>query len=220
MAFIPPCSPPSILASAARAGADDYVLTIKNHQFSAEGDHHPGQPTENQAAVTVKNTDNVAAEFESSDLDREKVVKPGSEITVFLGPLDAGTYGFFNDFDRSATGTDYSKITSLCLATLIIVFREIIEAGLVVGIVMAATKGVPRRGAITSPMALPAVFWAPASWRCLPTRSAPPCRAAGQGEMFNVAVLSIAVCMLTWHNVWMARHGRGIATMENESARA
>jgi high-affinity iron transporter len=32
------------------------------------------------------------------------------------------------------------------LATLVIVFREVIEAGLVIGIVLAATKGVPGRG--------------------------------------------------------------------------
>ena len=33
------------------------------------------------------------------------------------------------------------------LASLIIVFREVFEAGLIVGIVLAATRGVPRRGA-------------------------------------------------------------------------
>ena len=32
------------------------------------------------------------------------------------------------------------------LATLLIVFREVLEAGLIVGIVLAATKGIPRRG--------------------------------------------------------------------------
>src|SRR5213079_2361407 len=30
-------------------------------------------------------------------------------------------------------------------------------------------------------------------------------------ELFNAAVLSVAVVMLTWHNVWMSRHGRELA---------
>src|SRR5207302_5705366 len=33
---------------------------------------------------------------------------------------------------------------------------------------------------------------------------------AGQ-ELFNAAILGVAVVMLTWHNVWMARHGREMA---------
>ena len=30
-------------------------------------------------------------------------------------------------------------------------------------------------------------------------------------ELFNASVLGVAVVMLTWHNVWMARHGRELA---------
>jgi hypothetical protein len=48
----------------------------------------------------VKNTDDTADEFESVDLNREKLVAPGQTITVFLGPLDPGEYKFFGDFHQ------------------------------------------------------------------------------------------------------------------------
>ena len=95
------------------------------------------------------------------------------------------------------------------LGALIIVFREIIEAGLIVGIVMAATRGVPTRGRWIGfgilggvvGAALVAVFAGAISQAF---------EGAGQ-ELFNASVLGIAVVMLMWHNAWMARHGREIA---------
>ena len=95
------------------------------------------------------------------------------------------------------------------IATLIVVFREIIEAGLVVGIVLAATRGVPRRGLWISYGIAGGLAGA-----CLVAAFASAISNALQGtgqEMLNIAVLLTAVCMLTWHNVWMARHGREIA---------
>jgi hypothetical protein len=50
--------------------------------------------------LKVKNTDDTADEFESVDLNREKLVAPGQTITVFLGPLTAGEYKFFGDFHQ------------------------------------------------------------------------------------------------------------------------
>ncbi|MBN8955060.1 MAG: FTR1 family protein [Rhizobiales bacterium] len=95
------------------------------------------------------------------------------------------------------------------LAALIIVFREAIEAGLIVGIVMAATRGVPQRGRWVAygvfagivGAALIAVFAGAIS---------DAFEGTGQ-ELLNASVLSLAVLMLTWHNVWMARHGREMA---------
>lgn len=95
------------------------------------------------------------------------------------------------------------------LGGLIIVFREVIEAGLIVGIVMAVTKGVPgSRLVIAAGVAagvvgasLVAVF-AGAIGEAL----------AGVGqEVFNASILLVAVVMLIWHNVWMASHGRELA---------
>src|ERR1700687_3810161 len=95
------------------------------------------------------------------------------------------------------------------VAALIIVFREVIEAGLVVGIVMAATKAVAHRGQWIAGGVLAGFIGA-----CVVALfvEAITTAFAGMGqELFNATVLGIAVLMLTWHNVWMARHGREIA---------
>ncbi len=95
------------------------------------------------------------------------------------------------------------------LATLIIVFREVIEAGLIVGIVLAATRGVLGRGLSVGYGILGGIAGA-----CVVAVFASSISAAMEGvgqELFNVAILMAAVLMLTWHNVWMARHGREIA---------
>lgn len=95
------------------------------------------------------------------------------------------------------------------LATLIIVFREVIEAGLIVGIVMAATRGVSGRGMWVSYGLIGGLLGA-----CVVAVFASSISSAMEGfgqEMFNIIVLLLAVVMLTWHNVWMARHGREIA---------
>jgi high-affinity iron transporter len=95
------------------------------------------------------------------------------------------------------------------LATLIIVFREVIEAGLVVGIVLAATRGVQMRGRWVSFGILAGVIGA-----CILAAFADSLAGLMEGtgqELFNASVLGIAVAMLTWHNVWMARHGRHMA---------
>lgn len=54
--------------------------------------------------VLVTNRNPVPSEFESSDFNREKIVLPGSTITVFVGPLKQGTYKFFDDFHQATTG--------------------------------------------------------------------------------------------------------------------
>jgi high-affinity iron transporter len=95
------------------------------------------------------------------------------------------------------------------LAALIIVFREVFEAGLIIGIVMAVTRSVAQRGWWISGGVAGGVLGA-----CLVAVFAGALSAlfAGSGqELFNAAVLGVAVVMLTWHNVWMARHGRELA---------
>ena len=95
------------------------------------------------------------------------------------------------------------------LAALIIVFREVFEAGLIVGIVLAVTGTVPHRnrwiggGVLAGALAacVVAAFTGALSQLF-----------AGMGqELFNAAILGVAVVMLTWHNVWMAHHGREMA---------
>jgi len=93
------------------------------------------------------------------------------------------------------------------LAALIIVFREVFEAGLIIGIILAVTHTVPRR----SRWILAGVFGGTLG-ACLVAAFAGALSTlfAGMGqELFNAAILGVAVVMLTWHNVWMARHGKG-----------
>jgi high-affinity iron transporter len=95
------------------------------------------------------------------------------------------------------------------LGALIIVFREVIEAGLIVGIVMAATRGVAGRGRWISIGVGGGVLGAGVVAMFAGVIS-DAFQGAGQ-ELFNASVLGVAVIMLMWHNAWMARHGREIA---------
>jgi high-affinity iron transporter len=92
------------------------------------------------------------------------------------------------------------------LGALIIVFREVVEAGLVIGIVLAATRGIQGRGWWVSLGMLTGVLGASV---VAAFAGAISDAFAGSGqELLNASVLLIAVVSLTWHNVWMAEHGR------------
>jgi len=95
------------------------------------------------------------------------------------------------------------------LGALIIVFREVIEAGLIVGIVMAATRGVVGRGRWISIGVGGGIIGATIVAMFAGVIS-DAFQGAGQ-ELFNASILGVAVVMLMWHNAWMARHGREIA---------
>jgi high-affinity iron transporter len=95
------------------------------------------------------------------------------------------------------------------LATLVLVFREVLEAALIVSIVAAATRGVFRRGAwIGGGVAvgvLGAVVVAAFAGGIANAMS-------GMGqEWFNAIVLFAAVLMISWHVIWMSKHGRELA---------
>ena len=95
------------------------------------------------------------------------------------------------------------------LAALIIVFREVFEAGLIVGIVLAVTGSVPHRNRWIGGGVLAGVL---AACVVAAFTGALSQLFAGMGqELFNAAILGIAVMMLTWHDVWMAHHGREMA---------
>jgi high-affinity iron transporter len=95
------------------------------------------------------------------------------------------------------------------LPTALIVFREVLEAALVVGIVLAASQGVPRRGAWVGAGIVGGICGA-ALVAGFAEQIASALAGVGQ-ELFNAAVLFIAVAMLGWQNVWMGRHGRELA---------
>ena len=95
------------------------------------------------------------------------------------------------------------------LASLLIVFREVLEAGLIVGIVLAATQGIPRRGAFVAGGVAAGVLGA-----CVLAVFAGAVSDALSGngqEVFNAGILLVAVVMLGWHTIWMASHGREMA---------
>jgi high-affinity iron transporter len=104
------------------------------------------------------------------------------------------------------------------LATLIVVFREVIEAALIVAIVLGASRGIPGRGRWVSlgiglglaGAALVAVF-------------ADVINGAFSGngqELLNAGILLAAVGMLAWHNIWMSSHGKQLADEVKQVGRA
>jgi high-affinity iron transporter len=94
-------------------------------------------------------------------------------------------------------------------ASAVIVFREVLEAALILSIVAAATRGVRARsswllGGVAAGLLGAVVVAAFAS------SIADALEGVGQ-EIFNASVLGLAVLMLGWHNIWMQRHGRELA---------
>lgn len=74
-----------------------YTLVIKNHTYQ------PSElkvPAGTKFKIIVRNEDPTPEEFESMDFNREKIVLPNSTTTVYVGPLRAGSYGFFGDFHQ------------------------------------------------------------------------------------------------------------------------
>ncbi|TAL85584.1 MAG: iron permease [Rhodanobacter sp.] len=96
------------------------------------------------------------------------------------------------------------------LAIALLVFREVLEAALIVTIVCAATRGVPRRGLyVTGGLALGV------TGALLVALFAGALADAFSGvgqEVFNAAVLLAAVLMIGWHVLWMSSHGRQLAS--------
>jgi len=78
-----------------RAEDPAFILTIKDHRFDPATIEIPaGQ----KVKLTVRNQDATAEEFDSYDLNREKVIPGSSEGIVFIGPLDPGSYDFMGEF--------------------------------------------------------------------------------------------------------------------------
>ena len=82
----------------AQAADPEALLVIKNHRF---------EPTElkvpagQRVKLVVHNQDNSAEEFESHDLNREKIIPPGAKVTIYIGPLKAGRYRFEGEYNKA-----------------------------------------------------------------------------------------------------------------------
>jgi len=96
-------------ALAAPARADNApLITVDAQGFQPK---ELALPPGKKVKLTIDNKGHLPAEFESYDLSREVVVPPGSKVTVYVGPLKAGRYEFFNDFNQSMRGAVVVKAT-------------------------------------------------------------------------------------------------------------
>ena len=88
-------------AFAAQGGDEPSVaLSVKDRKFA------PAEltvPAGKRVTLTIKNLDATAVEFESRDFKAEKIVPGGGEVSLHIGPLQPGTYGFFDDFHEDET---------------------------------------------------------------------------------------------------------------------
>jgi high-affinity iron transporter len=99
----------------------------------------------------------------------------------------------------------------------IIVFRESLEACLIISIMLAATRGVPQRSRWVWGGVLGGLLGAALVASGMEAISN---MADGMGqELFNVGILVVAIGMLAWHNIWMASHGRELARQISSTAR-
>ena len=102
--ILPALAAAALFVSAGALAADPpaFELILKDHQFApAELTIPAGQ----RVKLTVKNQDASAAEFESHDFKAEKVIPPGGEASLLIGPLKPGNYRFYDEFhEKSAQG--------------------------------------------------------------------------------------------------------------------
>jgi hypothetical protein len=92
-----------LLTSAVPAFTADaqVLISVKDHQFVPSDVPTPGGV---KVELIIKNEQTANVEVESTALHREKIVPAGGQISVFAGPLDPGTYDFFDDFNRATSG--------------------------------------------------------------------------------------------------------------------
>lgn len=86
-----------LVTSFAYANDFEAHLVIREHKFEPP---ELSVPAGQKIKLLVENQDATPEEFESNELNREKVVAGKATISVFLGPLEAGRYPFFGDFHQ------------------------------------------------------------------------------------------------------------------------
>lgn len=95
------------VSGAAHAISQDYSIEVKSGGGFAPTTIEV--PKDQKVKLVVKNSDKVEAEFESYPLKREEKIAPGDQTEIFVGPLEAGQYPFFDDNNPDATGTLIAK---------------------------------------------------------------------------------------------------------------
>jgi high-affinity Fe2+/Pb2+ permease len=102
-------------------------------------------------------------------------------------------------------------------AVALIVFRETLEAALIVSIVLAASIGIPGRGRWIGAGVAGGILGA--TMVALFAAAIEQTFAGSGQELLNAAILGLAVCMLAWHNIWMASHARELIQEANNLRR-
>ncbi len=88
----------ALTAQSARAEGTEFTIVIKDHRFTpAELTVPAGQ----KIRLLVENQDPTPEEFESYQLNREKIVPGNGRIVVFVGPLKPGKYEYFGEFNMA-----------------------------------------------------------------------------------------------------------------------
>lgn len=85
----------ALLSTSAFAEIQEYALVLRDHRFV------PAQltiPANTKVKLLVINEDATPEEFESHELNREKIVTGKGKISVYIGPLKPGRYPFFGEF--------------------------------------------------------------------------------------------------------------------------
>jgi hypothetical protein len=97
----------ALLAPSAPAAVPEYTIRIKDHLF------FPAElevPAGTKVRLLVINEDATPEEFESYEMNREKVIPGGTRAVIFIGPLKPGTYPFFGEFyPKTAQGRIIAK---------------------------------------------------------------------------------------------------------------
>jgi plastocyanin len=93
----------SLCSISAYAADNEATLIIREHRFEPE---EVRVPAGQKVRLVVHNQDSTPEEFESYELNREKVTGPGAKVTIYIGPLSPGRYPFFGEFhEKTARGT-------------------------------------------------------------------------------------------------------------------
>jgi hypothetical protein len=82
----------------AHAADDTYTIQIKDHHFVPE---KLTIPAGKKVILLIENMDATPEEFESHALNREKVIAGNSKATVYIGPLSAGNYTYYGEFNEA-----------------------------------------------------------------------------------------------------------------------
>ena len=93
----------TLLAGTAWAADNEIAISIIDHRFSPE---EVKVPAGKKIKLVVHNQDKTPEEFESHELNREKIIAPGTKANIYVGPLKPGRYPFFGEFhEKTARGT-------------------------------------------------------------------------------------------------------------------